>query len=126
MRRRLQRFLPVVLLALVVQILAPIGAAWATAFAVSDPLRGAEICHSLADATGGQTDQSGRHATDDGSCSLCCVLHAASAAVDTPQPAAAPVRYGSIKPVVWQERTSSCSSVHIDSGPQARAPPALS
>ena len=46
MRQRLQAFLPIVLIALMVQILAPIGAAWAAALVKADPLRGVEICHS--------------------------------------------------------------------------------
>ena len=46
MRRRLQKFLPIVLLALMVQILAPIGACWAAAVAVSDPLGSAVIWRS--------------------------------------------------------------------------------
>jgi hypothetical protein len=38
MRSRLQKFLPVVLIALAVQVLAPIAACWAAAIAMSDPL----------------------------------------------------------------------------------------
>jgi len=38
MRKRLRNFLPIVLLALVVQIFAPIGACWAASIAASDPL----------------------------------------------------------------------------------------
>ena len=45
MRRRLRKFLPIVLVALVVQILAPIAACWAASIATSDPLLGAAICH---------------------------------------------------------------------------------
>ncbi len=43
--RRLKNFLPIVLIALMVQILAPIGACWAASIAASDPLAGAVICH---------------------------------------------------------------------------------
>ena len=45
MRRRLKNFLPIVLIALAVQIFAPIGACWAASIAASDPLHGAAICH---------------------------------------------------------------------------------
>src|SRR5947199_8253898 len=46
--RRLKNFLPIVLIALVVQIFAPIGACWAATIAASDPLAGAVICHGNA------------------------------------------------------------------------------
>ena len=48
MRRRLGKFLPIVLIAVLVQIFAPIGATWATSIALSDPLRAAAICHGNA------------------------------------------------------------------------------
>ena len=48
MRRRLKNFLPIVLIALVVQIFAPIGACWAASIAASDPLAAAVICHGNA------------------------------------------------------------------------------
>ena len=38
MRRRFQKYLPIVLVALMVQIFAPIGACWAAAVVASDPL----------------------------------------------------------------------------------------
>ena len=38
MRRRLKNFLPIVLIALAVQIVAPIAACWAAGIAASDPL----------------------------------------------------------------------------------------
>ena len=41
MRRRLRNFIPIVLMALAVQILAPIGACWAASIAASDPLHNA-------------------------------------------------------------------------------------
>lgn len=55
MRRRLQFYLPVFLLALMAQIFAPIGASWMSAAGLSDPFAafgGSAICHS----TGGQSD----------------------------------------------------------------------
>ena len=65
MRRRLRKFLPVVLIALTVQILAPIGACWAASIAASNPLHAAAICHDAAatqDQTNNQPDQTGSHA----------------------------------------------------------------
>ena len=56
MRRRLKNFLPIVLVALAVQIFAPIGACWAVSIAASDPLARAVICHGNAAAGAGQSD----------------------------------------------------------------------
>jgi hypothetical protein len=58
---RHQQFLPIVLIALAVLILAPIAAFWATAAVVSDPLQSAEICHGFANPASGQSpDPAGR------------------------------------------------------------------
>jgi hypothetical protein len=83
MPRRPQRFLPVVLIALAIQMLAQIGACWASALAVADPLAAFPICHSSAGPAPAGPDQ-GDHSGHDGSCDLCCVVHA-STSIDTPQ-----------------------------------------
>ena len=62
MRRRLGKFLPIVLIAVLVQIFAPIGATWAASIAASDPLRAAVICHGNA-ASFIQPGRSIRHST---------------------------------------------------------------
>ena len=63
--RRLKNFLPIVLIALAVQIFAPIGACWAASIAASDPLAGAVICHGDGAPGAGQTDQTGHRAHDE-------------------------------------------------------------
>jgi hypothetical protein len=50
MRRRLGKFLPIVMIAMLVQIFAPVAACLAFSTAASDPLAGA-ICSHAADAT---------------------------------------------------------------------------
>ena len=85
--RWLKNFLPIVLIALAVQIFAPIGACWSASIAASDPLAGAVICHGNATPGAGQSDQTG-HRAHDGCCSVCSVLQT-GAPVDTPQIAAA-------------------------------------
>jgi hypothetical protein len=128
MRRRLRKFLPIVLMALAVQILAPIAACWAASIAASDPLSAAVICHdsaaSTSDQTGNQTDQSGgQHAHDDGCC-LACGIHA-GASVDPPQISiAAPYRQP--KRVIWREVGPDLSGSGTGSHAQARAPPSIS
>jgi hypothetical protein len=120
MRRRLQKFLPIVLIALMVQILAPVAACWAAAVAASDPLRTTEICHDSASVSGDQQgDQRGRHG---GGCAICC-LASANASLDTPTPAAFDAPYREIARVAWREQAVDLSAVRIGSNAQARAPP---
>jgi hypothetical protein len=124
MRRRLGKFLPIVLIALLVQIFAPIGATWAASIAASDPLRGAVICHGNAAATPNQTDQSGQHRAHDGCCSVCSVAHT-GAPVDMPQAAVTtPARYAGR--VVWLDSAPDLFSSRAGSHAQARAPPSVS
>jgi len=122
MRRRLAKFLPIVLIALMVQILAPIGACWAAAFAISDPLLAAEICHSDPASNSGQTDQSGEHRGHDGACSICCAAQA-SASFDTPQAIIVATPYRDVVRVVWHDHAPDLSRFRAGSNAQARAPP---
>jgi hypothetical protein len=122
MRRQLQKFLPIVLIALAVQILAPIAASWAAAAAASDPLQAAEICHSLPGDSSGQTDQGTDQHAHDGACLICCAVQA-SAVVDTPQQAAFPVPYRQITQVVWHIVARDVSPARTGSNSKARAPP---
>jgi hypothetical protein len=123
-RRRLGKFLPIVLIAVLVQIFAPIGATWAANIAASDPLRGAVICRGNAAATANPTDQSGQHRAHDGCCSICSVVHT-GAPVDTPQAAVTTsARYA--ERVVWLDVAPDLFSSRAGSHAQARAPPSFS
>jgi hypothetical protein len=124
MRRRLGKFLPIVLIAVLVQIFAPIGATWAASIVASDPLHGAVICHGNAASPSSQTDQSGPHRAHDGCCSVCSIAHA-GAAVDPPKAAFAnPWRHA--ERVVWLETAPDLFSSRAGSHAQARAPPSFS
>jgi hypothetical protein len=124
MRRRLRKFFPIVLIALMVQILAPIGACWAASIAAADPLQAAFICHNDAASTPNQTDQTGGHRAHDGSCSLCCAVHA-GAPVDVPQTTVA-TPYRRPLRVVWRDRAPELLGSRAGSHAQARAPPSIS
>ena len=124
MRRRLRKCLPIVLIALMVQILAPIGACWAASIAASDPLHAAAICSGVA-AGSGQSDQTGGHRAHDGSCSICCVAQA-GAALDSPQAAAVASPYRQPERAVWLDRTPDLFGSRAGSNAQARAPPSIS
>jgi len=122
MRRWLQKFLPIALIALSVQVLVPIAACWAAAGAASDPLQSDEICHSLS----GAPDQGNQGGTDprrhDDACIICCAAQAA-ASVDTPQQTAFTVPYRQTAQVVWRVAAQDLSPSRIGSNTQARAPP---
>src|ERR1700738_3923913 len=123
MRRRVRKLLPIVLIALAGQILAPIAACWAAGIAASDPLQGAVICHDNAASTSGPVDESGQPPAHDGCCSVCSVAHG-GAPLDTPQTAiAAP--YGAATRVVWLDRAPDPAGSRAGSHAQARAPPLM-
>jgi Protein of unknown function (DUF2946) len=123
MRRRLWKFLPIVLMALAVQIFAPIAACWAASIAASDPLQTAFICHDEAGSNPGRTDPGQPH-TRDGCCSVCSVAHSA-APVAPPQTAVA-VPYGLSHRVVWRDAAPDLIGSRTGSHAQARAPPSVS
>jgi hypothetical protein len=128
MRRRLRKFLPIVLIALMVQILAPIGACWAASIAASDPLAAATICRDGAVSAAGQanssTDPSGGHHIHDGACCMACGSHA-PASIDAPHTAVA-VPYRHALQVVWHAAALSLPAFRSGAHAQARAPPFIS
>jgi len=120
MRRRLKNFLPIVMLALLVQIFAPIAACWATSLAASDPVAAAAICHG--NSGSGQDDQTG-HRAHDGCCSVCSVLQT-GAPVDTPEVTVATIeRAPSL--VAWHDFAAEFDHHRARLPAQARAPPLL-
>ncbi|HEU0082718.1 MAG TPA: DUF2946 domain-containing protein [Bradyrhizobium sp.] len=121
MRRRLEKFLPIVLIALLVQIFAPIGATWAASIAASDPLHAVPICHG---ATTSVPEQPGQSSAHDGCCSVCSVVHS-GAPLDAPLAAVTtPLRRAAR--VVWVDATPDLFRSRAGSHAQARAPPAFS
>jgi Protein of unknown function (DUF2946) len=123
MRRRFQKFLPIILIALMVQILAPVGATWAAAIAAGDPLNAAPICHGGQEGLPSHNDQNGR--AHDGACSVCCAAQA-GATLDTPEAASVPIPYRMAARVIWRDEASVSMPVRPGSNAQARAPPQAS
>ncbi|GAB7001013.1 MAG: hypothetical protein ACI9P3_000901 [Bradyrhizobium sp.] len=123
MRRPLKKFLPIVLVALLVQIFAPIGACWAASLAASDPLAAATICHGNAGSGVGQSDQTG-HDAHDGCCFACSVLQT-GAPVDNPEVAARPVERAPSR-IAWLDFASDLDRSPAGFSAQARAPPLFS
>ncbi|HXB78742.1 MAG TPA: DUF2946 family protein [Bradyrhizobium sp.] len=122
MRARLRKYLPVFLIALLVQILAPISASWAAAVAASDPLSVAAICHANgfgADQSGDQGGQYGGHS----GCSICCLAGIANTSTDARASVTLAAPYRQPSRVVWQDQTPDLSVFRGGSNAQARAPP---
>jgi hypothetical protein len=118
MRQRLRKFLPIVLIALAVQLLAPIAACWAAAIAASDPLSSLQICHSDPAAPPGSADP---HAQD-GSCPICCLAQS-QAPFETPQPVAFSIPHFNAAPVIWRKDSQAERRSRHHCNAQARAPP---
>jgi DUF2946 family protein len=121
MRRRLRNFLPIVLMALVIQVVAPVAACWAVSIVTSDPLHAAVICHDGAASTSNTADQTGQPRAHDGCCSVCSVAQAA-ASIDAPQTAVA-TPYFQSKRVVWLPFEPIGVTSGIGSLARARGPP---
>src|SRR5262245_28035503 len=124
MRRRLRKFLPIVLMALMVQILAPIGACWAASIAASDPLAGAVICHGNG-ADGADAADQNSHRAHEGCCSACSVLQT-GAPIDTPQISAVLDIERQPQLVAWVQFAADLFASRAGSPAQARAPPSIS
>jgi hypothetical protein len=120
--RRLKRYVPIFMIALMVQILAPIGASWAVASAVSDPLAAAEIC--LSHPSSG--DEGGQQQAHDAGCLICCAFNTGAAAFSTPEPGVWDVPYRLVSSIVWRHHAPQLADSRIGSNANARAPPAIS
>jgi len=122
MRRRLRKFFPIVLIALMVQIFAPIGACFAASIAAADPLHAAVICSG--GTASNETNRGGEHRAHDGSCSACFAAQAA-ASLDSPQAIFAPPQRQSAR-VAWRDAAPDLTGSRTWSHAQARAPPSIS
>ncbi len=125
MRPRFRKYLPVFIIALLVQILAPIGACWASAVAASGPLSSPGICHSGGTAAGQPIDHSGQPGEHDHACTICCLASAGSL-LDTPAPGSFQVPYPKLAPIAWQDQSLDLSAFRDCSHARARAPPSPS
>ncbi|MDB5515466.1 MAG: hypothetical protein JWQ17_2224 [Tardiphaga sp.] len=124
MRRRLEFFIPIVLFAVLVQLMAPIGAFRAVAQAVSDPLAMASICSGMS-ASEGQAMPSHTPDSHADCCAFCAAGHGGTAVIDPPLPVFVHLQR-QYQRVVWLESTDAVSAVRVGSNAQARAPPAFS
>jgi Protein of unknown function (DUF2946) len=129
-RRRLEIFIPIVLLAVLVQLLAPIAAFRVVAYATTDPLYLASICSDMTSASDTQTAPTKTapvktpHSHAD-CCAFCGAGHGGAVAADPP-----PLIFVHLQRqyqlVSWLEAADPMPAVRVGSNTQARAPPTIS
>ena len=125
MRRRLEIFIPIVVLAVLVQLLAPIAAFRVVAYATTDPLYLATLCSGMTSASDTQTDPAGTPHRHGDCCAYCVGSHGGAVPVDPP-----PLIFVSLQrryqQISWLEATEAIPAIRIGSNTQARAPPSIS
>jgi hypothetical protein len=125
MRRRLEVFIPIVMLAVLVQLMAPIAAFRVVAYATTDPLYLASICSGMTSGSDTQTDPAGTPHHNGDCCAYCVGSHGGAVAVDPP-----PLIFVSLQrqyqQISWLEATEAIAVIRIGSNTQARAPPSIS
>lgn len=126
MRRRLEVFIPIVLLSILVQLIAPISAFRVVANAVSDPLYMASICSGMASShEASQTAPANTEHDGANCCAYCAVGHGGAVAVDPP-PLVFVTLQRRYQLVSWLEAVDPMPAVRVGSNAQARAPPSFS
>lgn len=124
MRRRLEVFIPIVVLAVLVQLIAPIAAFRVVAYATTDPLYLASICSGMTSASDTQTDPAKTQHQHGGCCAFCVGSHGGAVAVDPP-----PLIFVSLQrqyqQISWLEAAEAMPVFRVGSNAQARAPPPL-
>jgi hypothetical protein len=124
MRRQIGKFLPIVAIALLVQIFAPIAASWAMSSAL-DPLASVPICSGMtADEGGAQPQHDGQQPHQQTCCPLCTVAQNTALADEPDIAATIPQRYAIA--VAWNDHAFVLKFARYDSVAQARAPPKIS
>ena len=125
MRRRLEVFIPIVLLSIMVQLMAPIAAFRAVAYAATDPLYMASICSGMASSPEvSQTAPAKTKHSGANCCAFCAAGHGGAAAVD-PAPLVFVTLQRQYQLVSWLKAADPLPAVRVGSNAQARAPPQL-
>jgi hypothetical protein len=122
MRRRLEAFVPIVLLAVLVQLMAPIAAFRVVAYAASDPLYMMSICTDMASVSDAQSAPGKMQHAD--CCAFCGAGHAAAIVLDAP-PLVFVTLQRQFQRISWLEDVDPMPAIRVGSNAQARAPPQL-
>jgi hypothetical protein len=124
MRRRLEAIIPIVLFAILVQLIAPIAAFRAVAYAATDPLHMASICSGMASSSTDDAQSAPvnpQHEQGD-CCAFCAAGHGGTAALEPP-PLVFATLQRDYQRVSWLEAAEAMLIARIGSNSQARAPP---
>jgi hypothetical protein len=124
MRRRLEAFVPIVLLAVMVQLLAPIAAFRVVAYATSDPLYMASICTGMTSSSDAQSAPSKTQHSHGDCCAFCGAGHGGTVALDPP-PLVFVTLQRQYQWISWLEAADPTPAIRVGSNAQARAPPHL-
>jgi hypothetical protein len=124
MRRRLEIFIPIVMLAVLVQLMAPIAVFRVVAYATTDPLYLTSICSGITSDSDAQTDPASKPHHHGDCCAFCVGSHGGAVAVDPP-----PLIFVSLQrqyqQIFWLEAAEPMPVFRVGSNAQARAPPPL-
>ncbi len=123
--RRLEYFLPIVLLAVLVQLMAPIAAFRVVAYATTDPLYMATICAETESSPDAQTAPADTKHLHGECCAFCGAGHGGGLAVDPP-PVIFSILQRQYQLISWLEAADPMPAVRTGSNAQARAPPSFS
>src|ERR1700691_4326412 len=125
MRRRLEAFIPIVMLAILVQLFAPIAAFRVVAYATTDPLYLASICSDMTFASDTQTAPAKTPHSHSDCCAFCGAGHGGAVALDSP-PLIFVHLQRQCQRVSCLEAADQMPAVRVGSNAQARAPPSFS
>lgn len=121
MRKRLGHLVPIVMIAVLVQLFAPVAMMHAAAAVSSDPLSGIVICAGEHNGTSSDTAPAAAHTN---CCPLCVVAHVVPT-LDHPVATYVAIQR-TYQRVAWLENQTPFRSSGIDDRPHARGPPAYS
>jgi hypothetical protein len=124
MRRRLEAFVPIVLLAVLVQLMAPIAAFRVVAYATSDPLYMASICADMTPSSDAQSAPNKTQHSHGECCAFCGAGHGGTVALDPP-PLIFVTLQRQYQRISWLEAADPMPAIRVGSNAQARAPPQL-
>jgi len=115
------------MLAVLVQLMAPIAAFRVVAYATTDPLYMASICADLASSSDAhssdaQTAPTETHHSHGDCCAFCGTGHGGAIAVDRP-PLIFVILQRQYQRISWLEAADPIPAVRVGSNTQARAPP---
>ena len=124
MRRRLEVIIPIVLLSILVQVIAPIGAFRAIANAASDPLHMASICSAMVSSADDAQAAPGK-SQHENCCAFCAAGSGGSVALEPPSLVFVSL-HRQYQLMSWLQAADPLPTLRVGSNAQARAPPALS